>query len=178
MQWQRSRYSNCEVEACIQQILLPYWLVVMRVMDGGGDLQLKLWKWSYHSTGTAAHMGRNLARQQLVMLDAWQFRWILKNSTQTYGWYFYLQDQMWQLSSRSYSAASHHRRPCSTLVSSRSSWWWMKWQLDKFFSKYFSSPLSVFHLWSMLIHSFMPSLKPYDLSNRKHTSITQMTTLH
>jgi len=38
MQWHRSHYSNCEVEACIQQILLPHWLVVMRVKDGGGDL--------------------------------------------------------------------------------------------------------------------------------------------
>jgi hypothetical protein len=54
MQWHSSHYSISEVEACIQQILLPHWLVVKTMMDGGGDLKLKLWKWSYQSTGRAA----------------------------------------------------------------------------------------------------------------------------
>jgi hypothetical protein len=124
MQRHRSHYSISEVEACTQKILLPYWLVVKTIMDGRRDLQLKLWKWLHQRTGRAAFGGKTSTRQQPVLLDACQCRWILKNNihTHTYLILLFTRPRV-TIPSKSYSAASHLRCPGSTLVLSISNLW-------------------------------------------------------
>jgi hypothetical protein len=142
--WHRSHYSNCKVEACIQQILLPHWLVVTTVMDGGGDLLLKLWKWSFQSTGTAAHRGRNLIRQHMV--DNFIYKTRCDNFPKQLVGSISSQRPMFNPSLRQ-----------KQLVVDEVAIGQVFLQILQF--SLVSSP-SLLH-----VHSFMPSLKPYDLRN-------------